>query len=152
MIEQMKQLVRDEKFCVLATVSDNNPYCSLMAYVPEEDCSKIYMATHRNTVKYRNLMENSAVSLLIDTREKMNGNKKHETKALTITGRFAEVKDGFWRKKARNMLLQRHPYLGVFLDHPKSCLFAVEIHTFLLLDGFSDSYYEVVSSSKGTDL
>lgn len=148
MIEHMKQLVKDKRFCVLATASDNNPHCSLMAYVPEEDCQRIYMATHRNTVKYRNLMENPAVSLLIDTREEIDAAENHGTKALTITGRFAEIKDSPGRMKVRDMLLQRHPDLTVFLDDPESCLFAVEVHSFLLLDGFTDSYYEVVSGSR----
>ncbi|MFC1867876.1 pyridoxamine 5'-phosphate oxidase family protein [Thermodesulfobacteriota bacterium] len=146
MIEQMKQLVKDEKFCVLATVMDNKPYCSLMAYVPEKDCCKIYMATHRNTIKYRNLTQNGEVSLLIDTREQRYDNKVHEIKALTIAGRFAEVKDRSLQMEAQDMLFQRHPYLGVFLEHPDSCLFAVEVYSFLLLDGLTDSFYEVVSS------
>jgi len=144
----MRQLVINEKYCVLATVSDNKPYCSLMAYVSEEDCSKIYMVTHKDTTKYRNLMENSSVSLLIDTREKMDEDKKHIAKALTITGRFVEVEDFLGMVKARDMLSQRHPNLGVFLDHPEICLFAVEVHSFLLLDGFTDSFYEVIQRFK----
>ena len=56
MIEQIKQLVKDEKFCVLATVSDSRPYCSLMAYISEEDCRKIYMATLKNTVEKRDVV------------------------------------------------------------------------------------------------
>ena len=147
MIEQIKQLVKDEKFCVLATVSDNRPYCSLMAYISEEDCRKIYMATFRNTVKYRNLTENPMVSLLIDTRTKTFDNDINEMKALTITGKFAEVRKGSRRMEVHDMLLQKHPYLGVFLDSPESCLFSVEVHSFLLLNGFTDSYYEIVSSS-----
>ena len=91
MIEQIKQLVKDEKFCVLATISNSNPYCSLMAYISEEDCKKIYMATLRNTVKYRNLIENPMVSLLIDTRTKAFEDHINEMKALTIIGQFAEV-------------------------------------------------------------
>ena len=148
MIEQIKQLVKDEKFCVLATISNSNPYCSLMAYISEEDCKKIYMATLRNTVKYRNLIENPMVSLLIDTRTKAFEDHINEMKALTIIGQFAEVSKRSRRMEVHDMLLQRHPYLDVFLDHPESSLFSVEIHSFLLLNGFTDSYYEIVSSSE----
>jgi len=147
MIEQIKQLVKDEKFCVLASVSDSRPYCSLMAYISEEDCKKIYMTTLRDTVKYRNLIENPMVSLLIDTRTKTIDKHVNEMKALTITGKFAEVRKGSHRMEVHDMLLQRHPYLCVFLDNPESCLFSVEVHSFLLLNGFTDSYYEIVSSS-----
>jgi len=45
MIDKMKKIVMDEKYCVLATAMDNKPYCSLMAYAVEDDCSKIYMVT-----------------------------------------------------------------------------------------------------------
>ena len=147
MIEKIKQLIKDEKFCVLATVSDSRPYCSLMAYISKEDCSKMYMATLRNTVKYKNLIENPMVSLLIDTRTKAFDNHVNEMKALTIIGQFEEVRNGSRRMEVRDMLLQRHPYLDVFLDHLESCLFSVEVHSFLLLNGFTDSYYEIVSNS-----
>lgn len=145
MIDQMNKLVKEGKFCVLATASDNNPHCSLMAYAPGEDCRRIYMATRRSTVKYRNLTKNPAVSLLIDTR----GDKQKEagvqgTMALTVGGVFAEVMDEAGRRKAREMLILRHPDLGVFLDHPETCVFAIEIRSFLLLDGLTDSYYEEI--------
>lgn len=38
-----------------------------MACVSEQDCRKICMVTLKNAVKYRNLIENPMVSLLIDT-------------------------------------------------------------------------------------
>ncbi len=141
MIEQMKQLVKDEKFCVLATSSDNNPHCSLMAYATDDDCRRLYMITRKSSVKYGNLMKNQAVSLLIDTREK-SGEERNRTKALTVTGRFSEIRNISEYERAKDLLLKRHPYLDIFIEDSESCIFAVEMHSFLLLDGFTDSYYE----------
>ena len=72
-LERMKAMVRDHDICVLATVAEGEPHCSLMAYVPDESCREIYMVTHRKTKKYRNLRANPAISLLIDTRESRSG-------------------------------------------------------------------------------
>ena len=69
MLKRMKKIVKDKDVCVLATVMDNVPHCSLMSYATDDDCREIYMMTHKQTKKYRNLLQNVKVSLLIDTRE-----------------------------------------------------------------------------------
>jgi len=58
MLEKMKELVRKKNICVLATVSDYKPYCSLMAYITDATCKEIYMVTHKNTTKFNNLQKN----------------------------------------------------------------------------------------------
>jgi nitroimidazol reductase NimA-like FMN-containing flavoprotein (pyridoxamine 5'-phosphate oxidase superfamily) len=139
MIDKMKQMVMDEKYCVLATAMNNMPHCSLMAYAVGEDCKKIYMVTQKNSEKYRNLTNNSSVSLLIDTR----GNKNEKTaKALTISGLFSKIDDKKTLSEVKNRLKTRHPELEVFLNNESSCVFAVEIQSFLLLDGFTDAHFE----------
>ena len=47
MLKKMKKIVKDKDVCVLATVMDNVPHCSLMSYVPDRDCREIYMMTGR---------------------------------------------------------------------------------------------------------
>jgi nitroimidazol reductase NimA-like FMN-containing flavoprotein (pyridoxamine 5'-phosphate oxidase superfamily) len=69
MLEEMKALAKEKNSCVLATIVDSKPYCSLMAYATNRSCTKIYMVTHRQTQKFQNLVANPAVSLLIDTRD-----------------------------------------------------------------------------------
>jgi general stress protein 26 len=139
MIDKMKQIVMDEKYCVLATAMNNKPHCSLMAYAVGEDCKRIYMVTQKKSEKYRNLTNNSSVSLLIDTR----GNKNEKTaKALTISGLFSKIDDKKTLSEVKNRLKTRHPELEVFLNNESSCVFAVEIQSFLLLDGFTDAHFE----------
>ena len=139
MIEKMKQILMNEKYCVLATAMDNRPHCSLMAYAVGEDCKRIYMVTHKDSDKYRNLQNNESVSLLVDTR----GNKKEKpAKALTVTGRFQEIDNEETLSLVRNSLKNSHPDLDIFLNDEASCVFSIEIEAFLLLDGFTDSYFE----------
>jgi nitroimidazol reductase NimA-like FMN-containing flavoprotein (pyridoxamine 5'-phosphate oxidase superfamily) len=145
MIERMKELARESGLCVLATASGGGtPHCSLMAYTTSDDCTEIYMTTYRNTTKFRNLMENPAVSLLIDTRADHKGSRLPEAKAMTVSGLFELLEDGIERKRVREMLLKRHPQLAVFLDHPDAELIRVKIQSFLLLEGFTDAHFEEI--------
>ena len=141
MIEKMKQIVMNEKYCVLATAMNNKPHCSLMAYTVGEDCKRLYMVTHKDSDKYRNLQINDSVSLMIDTR---SNNKEKPSKALTVTGRFLEIDNEDALNRVKYDLKNRHPELNVFLNDDSSCVFSVEIESFLLLDGFTDSYFESV--------
>ena len=89
MLAEMKALAREQNTCVLATVGGQKPHCSLMAYVTDENCTEMYMVTHKNTNKYKNLIENPSVSLLIDTREI---SPRTKAKALTVEGVCAAIK------------------------------------------------------------
>ena len=140
MIEKMKQMVMREKYCVLATAMDNRPHCSLMAYAAEKDCKRIYMVTHKDSDKYRNLQTNESVSLLIDTRADQ---KEKSAKALTVTGRFKEINNEETLSRVKNKLKNRHPELDIFLNDESSCIFSIEIESFLMLDGFTDSYFMI---------
>ena len=136
----MKRLVGERNTCVLATVSEGKPHCSLMAYVSDADCREIYMVTHRETKKYRNLVNNPLVSLLIDTREGTSG--AAETIALTVDGLCSPIMEEVRRTSVTAMLLDRHPHLKVFLDQSHAALLSVEITSFLLLNGLTEAHYQ----------
>jgi nitroimidazol reductase NimA-like FMN-containing flavoprotein (pyridoxamine 5'-phosphate oxidase superfamily) len=144
MLELMKDLAKQKDTCVLATLSGDVPHCSLMAYVTNEDCSELYMATLRDTQKFRNLIENPSVSLLIDTREDHRGPLRSEAKAMTVSGRCEVIEDTGKQAFVRMRLLERHPYLKAFLDRPDVAIFCVHVASFLLLDGLTDAYFEEI--------
>ncbi len=141
MIEKMKTLVREKDTCVLATATGGVPHCSLMSYVTDPECREIYMVTHRETKKYRNLTGNPAVSLLIDTREAPG---KKNIKALTVSGLYRKIEDSRKREEVRQALLARHPGLSAFLDDPGAEVFSVRITAFQLLEGIQDAAYVTV--------
>jgi nitroimidazol reductase NimA-like FMN-containing flavoprotein (pyridoxamine 5'-phosphate oxidase superfamily) len=137
----MKKLVKEKDLCVLATVSGSRPHCSLMAYVADEDCRKIYMVTLRDTKKFQNLTQNPAVSLLIDTREEDAGPQRSRAKALTVNGIFQEV-ERRKQEQVRSLLLERHPHLRDLMGKETAEIFSVRIESLQLLEGTTDSYFE----------
>ena len=144
MLERIKSLVKEKDICVLATVSGDKPHCSLMAYVTDDDCREIYMVTHRESRKYENLMKNRSVSLLIDTREEHAGSRRPEAKALTVSGTFKNLDDKNKKIQVRSKLLDRHPHVREFLDHPDAEIVCIRVESFLLLNGLTDAHYETV--------
>lgn len=144
MLEKMKDLTRKKDTCVLATVSGLEPHCSLMSYATDDECREIYMITHKQTKKYRNLLHNGRVSLLIDTREEDQAGGREVTKALTINGVFRKMEEEGERKEALDRLLKRHPHLRMFADNPDAEVFAVRIKSLQLLEGISDSSFVTV--------
>lgn len=144
MLEEMKALVKQKDMCVLATVSGGNPHCSLMAYATDDDCREIYMVTQKGTKKYKNLIENPSVSLLIDTREEQASSRSLQAKALTIAGLFQEIDDEGKKSLARARLLERHPYLTGFIDQADTELICIKATSFQLLNGLKESHFEAV--------
>jgi nitroimidazol reductase NimA-like FMN-containing flavoprotein (pyridoxamine 5'-phosphate oxidase superfamily) len=145
MLEKMKDLVRTKDVCVLATVSEGQPHCSLMSYATDKDCREIYMVTPKKTKKYQNLTGNPAVSLLIDTRDEDRGNNRHRAKALTVNGRFEAIRDPGKKNLIKASLLERHPHLNVLVDDPDVEFFAVRIKSLQLLEGVADATFETVA-------
>jgi nitroimidazol reductase NimA-like FMN-containing flavoprotein (pyridoxamine 5'-phosphate oxidase superfamily) len=137
-LAEMKKLVKEKNICVLATIAGNKPYCSLMAYATNEDCTEIYMATHRSTQKFRNLTENPAVSLMIDTRE---ARPRSQARALTVNGLCALIADGPKKEQVQSKLTTDHPHLRDFVNHPENEILWVRIQSFLLLQGLSEAHY-----------
>jgi nitroimidazol reductase NimA-like FMN-containing flavoprotein (pyridoxamine 5'-phosphate oxidase superfamily) len=144
MREKMKRMAKEKDMCVLATASGNTPYCSLMAYVTDDDCREIYMVTHRTTTKYNNLLDNPSVSLLIDTREEHRGSRRPNALALTVSGVFEQMQDQGKKTAVRAKLLERHPHLREFMDHSEAEIFCIKVDSFLLLDGLTDAHFEKV--------
>lgn len=145
MRKDIQELIQANKICVMATVSEGQPHCSLMSYATDEHCREIYMATLKNTKKYRNLSTNPSVSLLIDSRERRVTEGKVPTKALTVTGAFQSGMGEQRRTALRQVLLDRHPELETFFANPAAEIIVVKVKALQLLDGITDAYFEEVS-------
>ena len=144
MLEKMKELVKANDLCVLGTVSEGTPHCSLMSYISDEDGHEIFLITHRTTKKYANLMENPTVSLLIDTREEEKGQRRIHIKALTVSGEFQTINDSVKKGLIREKFLKRHPHLIDFLNDPGAEIFSIKAKSFQLLDGVKDAFFEII--------
>jgi nitroimidazol reductase NimA-like FMN-containing flavoprotein (pyridoxamine 5'-phosphate oxidase superfamily) len=145
MIDKMKALVKHKDTCVLATASQNKPHCSLMAFATNDECSEIYMVTSRDSKKYRNLMQNPTVSLLVDTRDEAQDSDLLKAKALTIEGEFRQIEDTGKKDFVRDRLRAKHPHLEALISDPNSEVFSIRVVSFLLLEGPTDAHFEQIS-------
>ena len=144
MIEEMKSLVKKKNTCVMATATDNNPHCSLMTYVTDDDCREIYMVTSRKTKKFQNLSENPSVSLLIDTREEDYGSQNPMSRALTISGVFTQLGDENKKSTIRSEMASKHPNIRDLIKNPDSEIICIKIVSLLLLNGPTEAHFEML--------
>jgi len=128
-------MLMDNNLCVLATCIENKPNSSLMQYTSNEDASEMYMLTLKGSSKYRNILSNPEVSLLVDTRN------NPDIRALTIYGKALVIEDAAPRQVLITQLVEKNPDLAVFAGNPEVCLIAVKIESFLLLDGLVESSF-----------
>lgn len=143
----MIEVLRSQDMCVLATVSGNTPHCSLMAYITDENCRKIYMITHKETKKYANLLTNPSVSLLIDTRLSKKGLPREKVQALNANGVFAMVENADEIEVLRNRFVDTHPHLHDFAMHQDAAIFVVELQSLQLLNGATDASSLILDES-----
>lgn len=135
----IQKMILENKICVMATVANGVPHCSLMSYAAEYDGHEIYMATLKDTKKYRNLIATPKVSMLIDTR---NASASGKTRALTVTGDFQAIDDEKRINEIREKLIRKHPDLKEFFTNPDSRIVVIKVTALQLLDSVTDTYFE----------
>ncbi|MEE9913131.1 MAG: pyridoxamine 5'-phosphate oxidase family protein [Deltaproteobacteria bacterium] len=145
MRQDIQELIQANKICVLATVSGAEPHCSLMSYAVDENCREIYMATHKQTKKYRNLTANPYVSLLVDSRQESASGPSTPTKALTISGTVQSDIDENKTADIRKRLFEKHADLKKIFNDPDTEMIVIKISAVQLLDGITDAYFEIIS-------
>lgn len=144
MIDRMLALLRKQNMCVLATCDEDKPYCSLMAYVTDDEGRTVYMVTLENSRKYRNLVRNSNVSLLVDTRAFDASSDRGAIQALTVLGTCSTVTDEATRARMLERITSVHPHTAELTRQPDVRLLAVCVHGLLLLDGVSTAHFETL--------
>jgi nitroimidazol reductase NimA-like FMN-containing flavoprotein (pyridoxamine 5'-phosphate oxidase superfamily) len=146
LMERIEQLIRRKDLCVLATSGDKGPHTSLMAYACLPEVVHLYLLTPINSLKYRNIVYNPVVSLLIDTREEV---AREQVQALTVSGRATVILDPEHRLAIAAVLLARHPQLGAFPAPDKVAVLQIVPTAFQLLDGVSTSHYLAAPGGDG---
>lgn len=155
MLETMQSIAKENSLCVLATVNEKAvPHCSLMAYAIDDQCREIYMATLRTTRKFKNLQANSAVSLLVDTRDmkidrqvRDRQARSLQIRALTINGVYQSIENENTKTQMMNKLLKRHPHLKDFFSHADIVFLCIKLRSFQLLNNVSESHYVEINDA-----
>lgn len=132
---RLKRFDRTQRHAVLATASNDRPYASLVAFAIAPDRRRLLFATPIDTTKYRNMIKNSRVSLVIDNRENTSGDYLG-AEAITILGRAREVRQKGARTALARVLSRKHPALKEFISAPTTALMQVRIERCLHIGRF----------------
>jgi nitroimidazol reductase NimA-like FMN-containing flavoprotein (pyridoxamine 5'-phosphate oxidase superfamily) len=132
----IKSLLESQRFAVLATDDQEQPYLFLMAFVATSDLKKIVLVTERDTHKYAHLKSNRRVALLIDDREN-KGTDTQEAVVITILGEAEEVA-GNEGEGLRDLYLARHPYLEGFAKSPSCAIVRVRVRSYQVVRKFQE--------------
>lgn len=129
-------LLQKEKLGVIATEGRPYPYATLVGFAFTKDLRFVSFATMRDTRKYRNIMKNPHVSVLIDTR-KDNIDDFKDAVALTILGKAAEIKRSDKNRHMRKYL-KRFPHLKNFMDDPGTALVGIRVNKYIFVRRFQE--------------
>lgn len=139
MIAKVEKILRENTLCVLCTESSGHPYCSLMTYTIKDDLSILYMLSTQESRKYKNLLLNPNVSLLVDTRQRTTTLTDNKITAITFEGTYEPLPDDTVKQITAD-LNRNHAELNALLESPNCILFGIRLKSFLLLDGPIKSY------------
>lgn len=101
-----------ERYAVLATVSNDQPYTSLMAFAATRDLRSLVLVTRRDSHKHENLAENAKAALLIENCTN-DPSDTQDAVAITAIGEIEEA-IGEERQQLLELFLTKHPYLADF--------------------------------------
>ena len=119
------ELFATQKFAALATDDRGKPHNCLVAFAATHDLRNLLFTTSRNTSKYRNIVADSRVAILVDNRSNKSSDFRKAI-AVTATGRAREAK-GKERDRLLDIYLAKHPQLVDFASSSENALVKVEI-------------------------
>ena len=123
--ERLRLINSTQRHAVLATVSNGQPYTSLIAFAMMPDMTNLIFATPKDSSKYRNMIRNRKVALLIDTRS--NSDSAYmKSEAVTIIGTARPVRRSRKWEEFSAVLLKKHPVLKKFAEAETTALIVVE--------------------------
>jgi uncharacterized pyridoxamine 5'-phosphate oxidase family protein len=126
-LERLNALDKDQLHAILATDSEGQPYTSMIAYALTADGKGIVFVTPRKTQKYKNILKNNRVSLLIDTRSNTE-NDYMNAESLTILGNAIPVRKGRKWSELTALLIRKHPTLNELIYSPETKLIFIKIN------------------------
>jgi len=130
MLAKLETILRENSLCVLCTEAAGNPYCSLMTYLLSDDRRTLYLVSTRESRKFKNLLANPRVSVLVDSRQHPTAGAN--IVSVTFAGLFQPLADA---APIKTSFAREHPELTEILNHPDSVIFAIKLTSYLLLDG-----------------
>ena len=134
--DRLRRLLEGQPLGVLATSSSDDTHATLVAFGFTEDLGELFFATSRGTRKFRALLDNPRVALLVDDRSN-EVRDFHEAIVATAHGRATEV-DPARRGKLLALYLEKHPYLEDFVRAPSCALVSIAVESYDLVGNFQE--------------
>ncbi|WP_373484747.1 pyridoxamine 5'-phosphate oxidase family protein [Acetobacterium malicum] len=138
MLAKLETILRENSLCVLCTEAAGSPYCSLMTYLLSDDLRVLYLISTRKSRKFKNLLANPRVSVLVDSRQHRGPTATENIVSVTFSGLFQPLADSE-TQRVKTAFAREHPELTEILNHPDSVIFAIKLMSYLLLDGPVDA-------------
>jgi nitroimidazol reductase NimA-like FMN-containing flavoprotein (pyridoxamine 5'-phosphate oxidase superfamily) len=132
--KRIKRVLDSQSIAVLGTSKDDEPYSCLVGFAVTEDLKQLLFATMRQRLKYKNMMANPRVTLMIDDRD-AKASDFNDTTSITIVG-SAEDMRGKMREQYASLLLQRNPALTDFVNSPDCAVIRVTIDKIYVVSEF----------------
>jgi nitroimidazol reductase NimA-like FMN-containing flavoprotein (pyridoxamine 5'-phosphate oxidase superfamily) len=132
---KVRELFDDQRLAVLATVSDGQPHCDIVAFAHSEDLRRLFFATMRDTHKYQSLTQHPEVSMLVDSR----GNKPSDLEravAVTIDGVARDLVGQ--KPDFVELFASKHPTLVGFISQTGCALVCVDVKRYKFVSRFQD--------------
>jgi heme iron utilization protein len=126
----IKRCFDEQRFAVLATQYDGQPYTNLVAFTEFGNLRSLLFVTNRDTRKYANTLASKKVALLVDSR-KNQASDLHNAVAITALGTVEEVAADN-KENLSGIYLAKHPQLKEFLYKPLTALMMVTVAEYIV--------------------
>ncbi len=126
----IKRVLASQRFAVLATHSEGQPYGNLIAFSGADNLRSILFVTSRDTRKYSNTLINNKVAVLIDNRTNQPLDLNN-TVAITALGTIKEASVDN-TEYLGEIYLTKHPQLRNFLQKPSNALMKITVTEYIV--------------------
>jgi heme iron utilization protein len=126
----IKRVLASQRFAVLATQSEGQPYGNLIAFAEADNLKSLLFVTGRDTRKYANILVNKKVAVLIDSRSNQELDLVTAI-AITVLGNIEEASTAN-KEYISGIYLAKHPQLKDFLYKPSSALMKVSVTDYIV--------------------
>ncbi len=132
--KRIDKVLESQSIAVLGTSKNDEPYSCLVGFAVSDDLRELVFATMRQRLKYKNMIANPRVTLMIDDRD-AKASDFNETTSITIVGSAKDVM-GSDRQKYASMLLARQPALTEFVKSEDCAVMRVTIDKIYVVSEF----------------
>ncbi|MGQ3684852.1 MAG: pyridoxamine 5'-phosphate oxidase family protein [Candidatus Loosdrechtia sp.] len=135
--DRLQILNQKERYAVLATESDGQPYTALIAYALTDNLKGVVFATPKNTCKFKNILKNPRVSILIDSRTNSSGDYL-SIESVTVAGTARSLRKGRKWDESAAVLVKKHPQLSDFIVSSTTALILTNVTHYVHVCNFQD--------------